>query len=91
MVEKARATAAAEGGGDGSGAQDAGEAMADMSKLSTARIRKAVDPKIMDVKKRVRAARRKLKRDSKARARSPLSRALGFLCVLVCCCGRSAT
>ncbi|KIY91749.1 cell division protease FtsH [Monoraphidium neglectum] len=36
-----------------------------MGKLNTARIRKAVDPKTLDVKKRVRAARRSLKRESK--------------------------
>lgn len=37
----------------------------EMGKLNTARIRKAVDPRIMDVKKRVRQARRNLKRESK--------------------------
>jgi hypothetical protein len=37
----------------------------EMGKLNTARIRKAVDPKILEVKKRVRAARRSLKRESK--------------------------
>jgi hypothetical protein len=37
----------------------------EMGKLNTARIRKAVDPRILDVKKRVRAARRSLKRESK--------------------------
>jgi hypothetical protein len=37
----------------------------EMGKLNTARIRKAVDPRILDVKKRVRQARRSLKRESK--------------------------
>lgn len=39
--------------------------MMDMSKLNTARIRKAVDPRILQVKKRVREARRGMKRESK--------------------------
>lgn len=51
----------AEGGGEAQGA----DALMEMGKLNTARIRKAVDPKILDVKKRVRAARRSLKRESK--------------------------
>jgi len=51
-----------EGGGEGGGAADA---MADMAKLNTARVRKAIDPRVLDVKKRVRAARRGLKRESK--------------------------
>lgn len=41
------------------------DALMEMGKLNTARIRKAVDPRIMDVKKRVRQARRNLKRESK--------------------------
>lgn len=55
---------AQEAGEDGGGGQPI-EDMMDMGKMNTARIRKAVDPRIMDVKKRVRSARRKLKRDSK--------------------------
>lgn len=56
---------AAEGGGDGAAASGGGDALQEMGKLNTARIRKAVDPKVLDVKKRVRAARRALKRESK--------------------------
>ncbi|GFH12250.1 AAA domain-containing protein, partial [Haematococcus lacustris] len=41
------------------------DALMEMGKLNTARIRKATDPKIMEVKKRVRQARRALKRESK--------------------------
>ena len=37
----------------------------EMSKLNTARVRKAIDPKILEVKRRVRQARRSLKRESK--------------------------
>ncbi|KAG2434015.1 hypothetical protein HYH02_012475 [Chlamydomonas schloesseri] len=60
--ERRAAAGAAEGGGEGG---DAMNAMMEMGKLNTARIRKATDPKIMDVKKRVRDVRRKLKRESK--------------------------
>ncbi|GBF88960.1 cell division protein [Raphidocelis subcapitata] len=60
--ERRDAAAAAEGGGEGASPQDA---LQEMGKLNTARIRKAVDPKVLDVKKRVRAARRSLKRESK--------------------------
>ena len=63
-LERRDGAAAAEGGGDAA-QQSAGDAMAEMGKLNTARIRKAVDPKVLDVKKRVRAARRSLKRESK--------------------------
>ncbi|KAG2425174.1 hypothetical protein HXX76_013928 [Chlamydomonas incerta] len=60
--ERRAAAGAAEGGGEGG---DAMNTMMEMGKLNTARIRKATDPKIMDVKKRVRDVRRKLKRESK--------------------------
>ena len=53
---------AAEGGGEAAGG---GDALQEMGTLNTARIRKAVDPKVLDVKKRVRQARRGLKRESK--------------------------
>ncbi|KAL6745810.1 hypothetical protein V8C86DRAFT_1657986 [Haematococcus lacustris] len=55
----------AEGGGDGQGGGNDMDALMEMGKLNTARIRKATDPKIMEVKKRVRQARRALKRESK--------------------------
>jgi hypothetical protein len=42
-------------GGEGGG-QGGGDALMEMGKLNTARIRKAVDPKVLDVKKRVRWA-----------------------------------
>ncbi|GLI63674.1 hypothetical protein VaNZ11_006712 [Volvox africanus] len=58
--ERKAAATGAEGGGD-----EGMNALMDMSKLNTARIRKATDPKILDVKKRVRDVRRKLKRESK--------------------------
>ena len=57
--------AAAEGAEGGGGEAQGADALMEMGKLNTARIRKAVDPKILDVKKRVRAARRSLKRESK--------------------------
>lgn len=41
------------------------DALMEMGKLNTARVRKAIDPRILDVKKRVRQARRSLKRESK--------------------------
>lgn len=66
--DAAASRAAAEGGGEGGGGEGAAsgaDALMEMGKLNTARIRKAVDPKILDVKKRVRAARRSLKRESK--------------------------
>jgi hypothetical protein len=65
--DAAASRAAAEGGGEGGGegAASGADALMEMGKLNTARIRKAVDPKILDVKKRVRAARRSLKRESK--------------------------
>jgi hypothetical protein len=46
------------GGGDGGGggANDM-DALMEMGKLNTARIRKATDPRIMDVKRRVRQVR----------------------------------
>ncbi|KAG2487345.1 hypothetical protein HYH03_014060 [Edaphochlamys debaryana] len=59
--ERKAAATQAEGGGDDGGMN----ALMEMGKLNTARIRKATDPKIMDVKKRVRDVRRKLKRESK--------------------------
>ncbi|GFR46161.1 hypothetical protein Agub_g7689 [Astrephomene gubernaculifera] len=59
--ERLAAATAGEGGGEDGGVN----ALMEMSKLNTARIRKATDTKILDVKKRVREARRKLKRDSK--------------------------
>lgn len=75
-----------EGGAEGGEGQAGGaDALMDMSKLNTARIRKAVDPKIMDVKKRVRAARRKLKRDSKVRAGYGLGRRCGCESMLLAC------
>ncbi|GIL87770.1 hypothetical protein Vretifemale_15817 [Volvox reticuliferus] len=58
--ERKAAAMGAEGGGD-----ESMNALMDMGKLNTARIRKATDPKILDVKKRVRDVRRKLKRESK--------------------------
>jgi hypothetical protein len=65
--DAAASRAAAEGGGEGGGEGGASgaDALMEMGKLNTARIRKAVDPRILDVKKRVRAARRSLKRESK--------------------------
>ncbi|KAF8073094.1 FTSH5 [Scenedesmus sp. PABB004] len=63
--EEADARAAAEGGGEGGGEAAGPDALMEMGKLNTARVRKAIDPKILDVKKRVRAARRSLKRESK--------------------------
>jgi cell division protease FtsH len=67
-VQREKAAAEGEGGGGGEGGGEgaaAADAMADMAKLNTARVRKAIDPKVLDVKKRVRAARRSLKRESK--------------------------
>ena len=49
----------------GSEAQLEADAAQEMSKLNTARVRKAIDPKILEVKRRVRQARRSLKRESK--------------------------
>lgn len=63
--EDAAARIAAEGGGEGGEGGGGADALMEMGKLNTARIRKAVDPRILDVKKRVRAARRSLKRESK--------------------------
>jgi len=64
--EKATAQKAAQEGADGGGGEQSDmDALMEMGKLNTARIRKATDPKIMDVKRRVRQARRALKRESK--------------------------
>lgn len=64
-VAEEAAEAAASGGEGGAAEKSEMEAFMDMSKLNTARVRKATDPKILDVKRRVREMRRKLKRDSK--------------------------
>eukprot|EP00775_Hariotina_reticulata_P010429 gene10429-10587_t len=63
--EEFEASKAAGEGGEGGGEASGADALMEMGKLNTARIRKAVDPKILEVKKRVRAARRSLKRESK--------------------------
>jgi len=62
--DRQAAQKAASEGGDG-GEADPANALMEMGKLNTARIRKAVDPRILEVKRRVRQARRGLKRDSK--------------------------
>lgn len=65
-AEEAEASRAAQAEAEGGAQQQSGaDALMEMGKLNTARIRKAVDPRIMDVKKRVRQARRSLKRESK--------------------------
>jgi hypothetical protein len=52
------------GGGEG-GEQSEEAALVDFGKMNTARIRKATDPAILNVKKKLREARRKLKASSK--------------------------
>jgi hypothetical protein len=65
-AEEAEASRAAQAEAEGGAQQQSGaDALMEMGKLNTARIRKAVDPRILDVKKRVRQARRSLKRESK--------------------------
>jgi hypothetical protein len=65
-AEEAEASRAAQTEAEGGAQQQSGaDALMEMGKLNTARIRKAVDPRILDVKKRVRQARRSLKRESK--------------------------
>lgn len=65
-LQEAKERAAAQKEVNDGGAEPSQEdAAMEMGKLNTARVRKAIDPKILEVKRRVRQARRSLKRESK--------------------------